>query len=94
MLSKEILVNILRIILNYVVMTTTNDYQIDAVIELYANCNPLTPNAFLCVESSRQYCGSATYYRTKVLPLSKEKLKAAGLQFYTVTKTESISTKE
>lgn len=59
-----------------------------AKIELYANCNPLSKNAFICVESSRNYGCSLNHYRQEILPESIKKLKSLGLQCYTVVTTE------
>lgn len=62
-------------------------------IDLYANCNPLSKNCFICVESSRNFGCSVHHYRTNVLPESIKKLKALGYECYTVTVTENHSEK-
>lgn len=62
-------------------------------IDLYANCNPLSKNCFICVESSRNFGCSVHHYRTTVLPESIKKLKALGYECYTVTITENHSEK-
>lgn len=60
-------------------------------IDLYANCNPLNQNCFICVESSRNFGCTMHSYRTTVLPESIKKLKALGYECYTVTITEDYS---
>lgn len=62
-------------------------------IDLYANCNPLSKNCFLCVESSRNFGCSVHHYRTQILPESIKKLKALGLECYTVIISENRSDK-
>lgn len=62
-------------------------------IDLYANCNPLSKNCFICVESSRTFGCSVDNYRTNVLPESVKKLKALGYECYTVTVSENHSGK-
>lgn len=59
----------------------------DLVIELYANCNPLSKNNFLCVEKSSQFCCATSRYETEILPKSKALLKELGIEFYVVRKT-------
>lgn len=61
---------------------------ISSRIDLYANCNPLSKNCFICVESSRNFGCTVQEYRTKILPESKKKLKALGLECYTITVSE------
>ena len=68
-------------------------YNDEPRIDLYANCNPLSKNCFICVESSRNFGCTVHTYRTTVLPESIKKLKALGLQCYTVTVTENHSAK-
>ena len=62
-------------------------------IDLYANCNPLSKNCFICVESSRNFGCTVHTYRTTVLPESIKKLKALGYECYTVNVTENHSAK-
>jgi len=62
-------------------------------IDLYANCNPLSKNSFICVESSRNFGCTCEHYRTNVLPESIKKLKALGYECYTVRIIEVESEK-
>lgn len=60
----------------------------ELIIELYANCNPLSKNCFICVEKSSQFCCATSRYETEILPKSKAKLKELGYEFYVVRKTK------
>lgn len=59
----------------------------DLIIELYANCNPLSKNSFVCVEKSSQFYCATSRYETEILPKSKALLKELGFEFYVVRKT-------
>lgn len=59
----------------------------ELIIELYANCNPLSKNCFICVEKSSQFCCATSRYETEILPKSKAKLKELGYEFYVVRRT-------
>lgn len=53
-------------------------------ISLYANCNPLHKNQFVCVESSQNFGCSCDHYQTTILPDSVKKLKELGYECYTI----------
>lgn len=65
----------------------------NVIIELYANCNPLSKNCFICVESSRNFGCPVDSYKKTVLPESIKTLKKLGLECYTVTKEIEYSAK-
>lgn len=60
----------------------------ELVIELYANCNPLSKNCFICVEKSTNFCCATSRYETEILPKSKALLKELGYECYVVRKTK------
>lgn len=62
-------------------------------ISLFANCNPLSKNCFICVERSSNYGCSVNFYRDKIMPKSIAILKELGYQCYSVTQETELSDK-
>ena len=61
-------------------------------IKIFANCNPLKPHCFICVDDSGTHTCSVDSYEKEVLPDYIKKLKSLGYDCYAViNQAERIS---